>query len=94
MGATRGEVCLGALRSPSFVPANKEVHHLLWLIYRELCHARKAHSFDGVVTKLQVSVLRVWHQEVTDHLVIDFDIGDANIICFLCVLQDLLEHVF
>lgn len=94
MTSTGCQVGFSWLRSPPLVSRHQEIHHLFWLIYWELCHAWEANSLDWVISQIKICVFWVWHQKVTDDLVVNLNVGDTDVVSFLRVLQDLLKHIF
>lgn len=93
MGSRWCHVGFGRLSGPSLVAGYKEVHNLSWLLNRVLVDPRQTNALLRVIPKLKVSVLGVWHEQVSDDLVINFNVRYPDVIVVLVISQYLFEKI-
>ena len=92
MASRRSLVCVcGFCGSPS-VTHVEEVHDLLSGFGLELSDSSDDYAFFGIVSEVEVT--RSGNEKVSDHLVVNLDISDVDIIFVVFVFVDSVENVF
>ena len=87
----RSLVGVGGLSGSAPVADEQQVHDLLGGLGPKLSDPSDDHALLWVVT--QVKIARGGDEEVADHLVVDFDVGDEYFVVVVRVFFDGLEYV-
>ena len=84
-------ISVGSLCGTSSIAHKKQVHDLLGGLCFKLSDSCDDDTFLRVVSKIKIA--RSGDEEVSDHLVVDFDVGDEDIILIVLVFVDLVENI-
>lgn len=92
MASRRSLVCICRFsRSPS-VTHVQQVHDLLSRFSLELSDSSYNNAFLGIISQVKISRSR--YQEISDHLIVNLDVSDVNIILVVFVFIDSVKNVF
>lgn len=84
-------VGIGGLCGSSPVANQKQIHDLLSRLSFELSHTCHDNTFLRIISQLQVPGR--WHKQISNHFVVDFDIGDDDVVLVVRIFVDIVEDI-
>lgn len=91
MASRGGLIGVGGFGGTSSISHEEEIHDLFSGLCFELCDSCDDNTFLWVISEIKIA--RCGYKEVSDHFVVDFDVGNEHVVLIIFVFVDAMEDI-